>query len=487
MNFEHILYLCISVIYFLIVCSTVVVIVLDNRQPVKTIAWVLVVSLLPVIGLVIYLFFGKNRRKERLISRTCSIQLARRSAYRYFRTRIPDFPKEHLQLINLFRHQSAAFPYPENSIYLFTEGMDMLESLLADIQRAEHHIHIESYIWEDDRIGNQIVDALILKVKEGVQVRVVYDDVGCWKVPTAFFERMKQGGIQVFDFLPVRFPKLTSKVNYRNHRKIIVIDGHVGYVGGMNLADRYFYPIKDKACWRDTHLRIEGSGVAGLQRAFLADWYVASQEIITDSCYYPTDFKSMIFCGKPTACLGNNALVQIVTSIPTGNWQDIMQGMVLSLLKAQRYCYIQSPYFLPTDRILYAMQTAALSGVDVRLMIPEKADHWLLTVASRSYLVDVMRAGVRVYLYQPGFMHSKTWVSDDSMASCGSTNMDFRSFEHNFEVNAFIYDHKVAKAIKQMFLKDQESCRLLNLGSWESRSRWQRLKESFIRLLAPLL
>ena len=255
----------------------------------------------------------------------------------------------------------------------------------------------------------------------------------------------------------------------------------------MNLADRYFYPIKDKACWRDTHLRIEGSGVAGLQRAFLADWYVASQEIITDSCYYPTDFKSMIFCGKPTACLGNNALVQIVTSIPTGNWQDIMQGMVLSLLKAQRYCYIQSPYFLPTDRILYAMQTAALSGVDVRLMIPEKADHWLLTVASRSYLVDVMRAGVRVYLYQPGFMHSKTWVSDDSMASCGSTNMDFRSFEHNFEVNAFIYDHKVAKAIKQMFLKDQESCRLLNLGSWESRSRWQRLKESFIRLLAPLL
>ena len=184
---------------------------------------------------------------------------------------------------------------------------------------------------------------------------------------------------------------------------------------------------------------------------------------------------------------GKSALVQIVTSMPMNTWQDIMQGMVLALLRAKKYCFIQSPYFMPTDRLLYAMQTAALSGVDVRLMIPERADTKLLTWASRSYLMDVMKAGVRVYLYQDTFLHAKTWVSDDSLSSCGSTNMDFRSLEHNFEVNAFIFDRKMALVMKRIFLEDQNKCRLLNLHSWEERSKWRHLGESFIRLLSPLL
>lgn len=359
--------------------------------------------------------------------------------------------------------------------------------LLQDIRRAHHHIHLEFYIWEDDRVGNIVLQELALKVEQGVKVRVIVDDVGCWKVKTAFFDKMTKAGIEVAVFMPVRFPKLTSKVNFRNHRKIVVIDGTVGFMGGMNLADRYFYSRKKQQAWRDSHIRIEGSAVAGLQRAFLADWYVACEELIDDACYYPTENKHTGYVGNTDMRSGKAALIQIVTSIPTNVWQDIMQGMILSLLRAKRYCYIQSPYFMPTDRLLYALQTAALAGVDVRLMIPEKADSKIVAWASRSYLKDVMRAGVRVYLYQDTFLHAKTWVTDDSLSSCGSTNMDFRSLEHNFEVNAFIFDRKMALTMKRVFLEDQKKCRLLNLHTWEERSKWRQLGESFIRVLSPLL
>lgn len=488
MDIVDVLYSALFVVYFALVFSAVLVIILDNRQPVKTIAWILVLLFLPVLGLIMYAFFGRNRKRDFLISRVCSIQLARRAASRFYRSYYPDTPPEHQHLIRLFRRQSAAFPYPDNRVDIYYRGVDLLQDFLEDISRARHHIHLEFYIFEDDEVGRRIYDALAQKVREGVQVRLVYDDVGCWKVPAGFYDRMKAKGIEVYGFLPVRFPKFTSKVNFRNHRKITVIDGQVGYVGGMNIARRYFYDTDGKpAAWRDTHLRLEGSAVQGLQRAFLADWYVASGQLIVSSEYYPGDDVPPKAYEPDHEPIGRKTLIQIVTSMPAGEWPDIMQGMVLSLLKAQHYCYIQSPYFLPTDRLLFAMQTAALAGVDVRLMIPAKADQRLLTWASRSYLTDVMRAGVRVYLYKKGFLHAKTWVSDDSLASCGSTNMDFRSFEHNFEVNAFIYDRNVALAMKAQFQKDQQECCLLNLERWMERSVWCRIGESFIRLMSPLL
>ena len=465
-----------------------IVIVLENRQPVKTLAWIQVLAFLPVLGLVIYFFFGRDRRRDRLISKTCSIQLARRSVSCFYQNSDPDIPLEHFSLVRLFHRQSIAFPYPGNQVEIYTHGPKMLNALLADMETAKHHVHLESYIIEDDDTGRLIMKSLSRCVERGVEVRVIYDDVGCWNVPNRFFKEMQEKGIQVYGFLPVRFPKLTSKVNYRNHRKIVVIDRRIGYVGGMNLADRYFKKTeKYTSYWRDTHLRLVGSAVSGLQRAFLADWYVASKELLTDGCYYPeakTDSVADIKTGNPET---THALVQIVTSIPTGFWPDIMQGMILAVHKAKKYCYIQSPYFMPTDRLLFALQTVALAGVDVRLMLPEWADKKFLTWASRSYLFDVMRAGVRVYLYQNGFLHAKTWVIDDSLVSCGSTNMDFRSFEHNFEVNAFIYDKKVALSMKKIFKDDQKKCRLLNLNAWAERSRWRHLLESFIRLLTPLL
>ncbi len=485
--FDTVIYCLIAAFYLFVVGSQMVVVILENRHPVKTVAWLLVLFSLPVTGLIIYFFFGRNRKREHFVSRACAAQLARRAAVRFFQGGFPDVPKEYESLIRLFRRQNGAFPYADNKVRFFYSGKEMLDNLLRDIALARHHIHLEFYIIEDDRVGRAVCNALAAKAREGVNVRLIYDDVGCWNVKNRFFKGLESEGMEVAPFLPVRFPKLTSKVDFRNHRKIVVIDGIIGYVGGMNLAERYVNSDKDERLWRDTHARMMGNVVGGLQRAFLSDWYVAAGQTITDQVYYPreAECRTMMDADKEP-WVSRNALVQIVTSIPTSPWPDIMQGMIFALVRAKKYCYFQSPYFMPTERMLFAMQTAALAGVDVRLMIPEHADKRVLTWASRSFLHDVMKAGVRVYMYQKGFLHSKTLVCDDSMVSCGSTNIDFRSFERNFEVNAFIYDERAAKNMKDAFLEDQKHCRLLNLETWETRSLWRRVAESSIRLVSPL-
>ena len=281
------------------------------------------------------------------------------------------------------------------------------------------------------------------------------------KFPMSFFDEMRGAGIEARSFLKVRFPLFTSKVNYRNHRKIVVIDGRVAYTGGMNIALRYMkgFPW---GIWRDTHIKIEGKAVYGLQTAFLTDWYVVDRTLITSSRYFP---EVGIF-GK--------ALIQIVTSDPVGEWRDIMQGLLIAISSSRKYFYIQTPYLLPTEPILMALKTAALAGVDVRIMIPARADTWITHLGSLSYLDDIMRAGVRIYLYQKGFLHSKLMVSDDTLSTVGSTNMDFRSFEHNFEVNAFMYDPSSALLLKGIFLQDQKDAILLQRKTWIKRPWYQK-------------
>lgn len=312
---------------------------------------------------------------------------------------------------------------------IYTDGYDFFLTLLYNIGQAKHHIHLDTYIFEADALGYLIADALIDKAEQGVEVRLIYDDVGCWKVQDEFFERMRDAGIDVHSFMPVRFPAFTSKVNYRNHRKLCVIDGKVGFIGGMNIALRYVKGDKKQA-WRDTHLRIEGGGVYAIQRAFLVDWYFVDRTLVTNRQYYP----------PVSVHIHNNCLVQIVTSSPISPWPDIMQGYVRILLQARKYVYMETPYFPPTEPVLFAMRTAALAGVDIRLMLPRHADAKLVEWASRSYVMEAIEAGVKVYLYTAGFNHSKLLVSDDDLCTIGSTNIDFRSFENNFEANAFFFD-----------------------------------------------
>ena len=461
-------------VLWIIIIGTILVIVMDNRNPIKTLAWILVLIFLPVVGLVFYFFFGRSQRHERIIGKKVYGHLMKKPIAEYMAQPSARLPEDDKRIIDLFHNVNQSLPFEGNSIETFTSGDSFIQALLRELQQARQHIHIESYIFEDDAIGRMVRDVLIEKSRSGVEVRVIYDDVGCWHVPNRFFERMREAGIEVRSFLKVRFPHFTNKVNYRNHRKIIVIDGRAGFVGGMNLAERYVRGFS-WGIWRDTQLMLKGKAVHGLQTAFLLDWYFVDRTLISAAKYFPK-------LDNP-----GTSLVQIVTSEPVGPWREIMQGLVKAVSEARKYFYIQTPYFLPTEPMLVAMQTAALSGVDVRLMLPCRADSRLTHLASCSYLADVLRAGVKVYLYQKGFLHSKLMVSDDLLSTVGSTNMDFRSFEHNFEVNAFIYDTETALQMREIFLQDQRDCLPVSLKNWEKRSRSRKVAESTVRLLAPLL
>lgn len=464
-------------IYVLIVLIVMLKVLMDNRQPAKTMAWLLVLWALPLVGIVLYFFFGQNTRKERLISQRSLDQLTKRSMLEFVEQRNLRLPDAHRPLMQLFKNQSMALPFKDNLVDIYTSGYQFFPALLQAISRARHHIHIDIYIFDDDALGRLIADTLIDKSRQGVEIRIIYDDVACWKVKNAFFERMRNAGIDIHPFMPVKFPAFTSKANYRNHRKLIIIDGREAFIGGMNFATRYAKGT-GRQPWRDTMLHVTGGAVYGIQRAFLIDWYFVDRTLLSDRLYYP----------PVNPAINNNCLAQVVTSGPITEWPDIMQGYVRILLEARRYVYMETPYFLPTEPVLFAMRTAALAGVDVRLMIPRHSDSHIVEWASFSYLLEIIEAGVKVYLYESGFNHSKFLVSDDSISTCGSTNIDFRSFEHNFESSIFFYDEGMALRMKKVFLNDQTQCRTFNeVYQGYHYTFLRRLWTSLVRLLSPLL
>ena len=465
-------------VYQVIVILTIIHVVLDNRQPAKTMAWALVIWFVPVVGIVFYLFFGVNTRKERLISQRSLDMLSKRSMLEFVEQRDLRLPEEYKPIIDLFVSENFSLPFKGSEVKIHTDGYSFFHALLKEIASAKDHIHLDMYIFEDDALGNMVRDALVAKVREGVEVRLIYDDVGCWNVSNRFFERMREEGIEVAPFLPVRFPSFTSKVNYRNHRKMIVIDGRTGFMGGMNIALRYVKGTKSQP-WRDTMLQITGSGVYSLQRAFLVDWYFVDRNLISNRKYYPHPSEESSH---------NESLLQIVTSGPDTPYPEIMQGYVRMILAAKKYIYIETPYFLPTDPVLFALKTAAAGGVDVRILVPLRSDTKFVEWAGRSYLREMVKAGVSVSYYKTGFLHSKMIVCDDAICSCGSTNVDFRSFENNFESNAFIYDTKVAIAMRDIFLEDtSQSLLFTDMPQRVKPNILKRLVESLVRLMSPLM
>ena len=467
-------------IYQIIVIMAIVHVILDNRQPAKTMAWALVIWFVPIVGVVFYLFFGINTRKERYVSERSMNQLTKRSMLEFTEQHNLRLPEKYKPLIDLFVNQNFSLPFKDNEVSIQTDGYLFFTSLLADIRAAKGHIHVDMYIVAEDALGQLFADALIDKAREGVEIRLIYDDVGCWNVSHRFFERMREEGIEVRSFLPVRFPSFTSKVNYRNHRKIIVIDGQVGYIGGMNIALRY---VKGTGCqpWRDTMLRVTGGAVYALQRAFLVDWYFVDRTLLSDRKFYPPLY------GQEPQAAANNCLAQVVTSGPVTPYPEIMQGYVRIILGARRYLYLETPYFLPNEPVLFALKTAALAGVDVRVLCPRKSDARFVEWASRSYLREVQEAGVQVSLYEGGFLHSKLLVCDDAISTCGSTNLDFRSFENNFEANIFFFDEDLALRMKQVFMDDlKQSVLLTDIPRRMNGKFLVRLWESITRMLSPL-
>lgn len=472
----HWLAITFQILYLVTSIAGVIVVIAGNRNPVKTLAWILLFFVLPFLGIIFYIFFGQDYTRQKLISRKKRRKVNVRLTYPEGRRSLNIIPEEYRTMARLLNHRNQFPVFTSHNVTIYTNGDDKFERLLKDISKARRFIHVQYYIIESDEIGNKVKALLIEKATQGVDVRVIVDDVGCWKVPKIFFAEMRKAGIKTAIFQEVHFHRLTSKINFRNHRKLVIIDGKIGYTGGMNIADRYHKGV-GWGIWKDLHLRFEGQAVEALESAFLIDWYFTTRELLPLKSYIHEE--KTVHTGEVP--------IQVITSGPFGEWREILQAYLKIIHSAKEYVYLQTPYFLPGESLLTALQTAALSGVDVRLMIPERSDSHMVHLATRSYLKSILKAGVKVYLYQPGFLHSKMVVSDDAVATVGSTNLDFRSFEHNFEINAFIYHKKTALELKEIFINDQTLCNRITLNHWMKRPKVEKYAESIIRLFSPLL
>ncbi|NOU17963.1 MAG: cardiolipin synthase [Bacteroidales bacterium] len=471
------------IIYAITVFSTAIMVVREKRDPVKTTSWVLILILLPIAGLIFYIFFGQYHRKEKIFNRKGLRdleQLESLSHLQIVKLHKENFNRsskiiDNLNIITLLLNNSKSLLTEFNEVEIFQDGNGAFNSIIDVLNSAKSTIHIEFYIVSDDKIGNRIKDILIEKAKLGIEVRLVFDDVGSWSLPKRYIRSMREAGVSVYPFMEVKFPLLTSKANYRNHRKIIIVDGKIGFVGGMNIADRYIEGSKELGPWRDTMIKLIGEAVHSLQAIFLVDWYFVSNQIINDREKY-----------FPEQNVSSHHPIQITACGPDSDWASIMQTFFLAITKAKRHIYIASPYFVPNESILTALKTASLSGVDVRIMLPGKSDSTVVYWSSLSYVSELLDAGIKVYLYQNGFNHSKILMIDSSFASVGSANMDIRSFEDNFEIAAIIYDEQITGLLEKSFLNDLSRSKMVISEEWNLRSHKYNLKESIARLFSPL-
>lgn len=464
-------------LYVYTITTTISVLLLENRNPVKSLSWVLVLLFLPIVGLIFYLIFGQNLRKQKIISKRSFKTLSNRPQVSFDMDKLDAslMDSNQLNLIKMLYKNSNATAYSNNKIDILSDGKSTFDAMFQAIQQAKYHIHVEFFIFGNDKISNHLRELLIKKASEGVRVRMIYDYWGSFFLSRMYLQTLRDSGVFLRPFLPLRLRFGRSRINYRNHRKLLIVDGKIGFTGGLNVADRYIFG-NSLGHWRDTFVRFEGAVVHGLQQLFLTDWYFVEKKIITDAKYYPEPKK-----------IRQNNLVQIVNSGPDADWEAIMQGIASAIMSATKYVYIHTPYFIPNDVIDTCIQMAAMSGVDIRLMIPDRSDSRLSDDCTSSYLGRALEAGVRVFKYKDGFLHSKAIVIDDFISIVGSANMDERSFNQNFEVNAFIYDTKTADKLKMLFERDTKKCIELTLAEWTNRKRKQKLKESFARLFSPLM
>ena len=472
-----------SILYLVTILFICLMIIFQNKAPVKTLSWIMVVLLLPVVGIVLYIFLGEDYRKRKIFSRKGLRNLIRISDHATLQIESIDEilksesqavkAKEHL--VRLMLNNDKAILTRYNRVDILLDGTQTFPAMLESIRSAKRYIHMQFYRFEFDELGREFLLALKEKAMSGVEVRIMFDDVGSWNFPYATIKEMKSCGVEIFPFLPVRFPFFTSKINYRNHRKIMVVDGDHGYIGGLNLARKYLFGLKELGRWRDTHLRISGEAVSALNSVFLTDWFFVTGIILTNEPEY--------FTGARHA---GNSLIQITSSGPDSDWASIMQVYFSAIATARESIFISTPYFSPDDSLRTALITSALSGVDVRLLVPERSDSIIATWNTRSYISELLEAGVKVYLYGKGFNHSKYMIVDNVFTAVGSANFDIRSFDLNFEVMALVYDEGFAGDMIKVFEKDIEGTRLVSPAGWEQRKRSWRYRESLARILGPL-
>lgn len=454
----------------------------------KTISWMIVIIILPYIGLILYVLLGRNFRKEKMYNRKGAGDLiikekvSREILEQIYRDGLPQELQPFSKLIiqNLRTNQSLLSVDSEAEI--FFDGKSSLSAMLEAIKGATRHIHLQSYIIEDDQVGGEFKNALIAKAQEGVEVRLMYDGFGSRKLNKRFIQELKDAGVEILNFSPFRWFFIPLFANYRNHRKILVVDGKTGFLGGVNIADRYYHGGVFPE-WRDTHLRLTGQSVYSLQASFLLDrYFILNKNLKRRNRYYPE-----LTIDSDNKEIEKRLYTQIISSGPDSDWSAIMQCYFTAITQAKKSIYIITPYFIPTEFILNAIKVTSLSGVEVNLMIPERSDTWLSHWGTMSYITELLEAGVKIYLFQKGFNHSKVLSIDGEFCIIGSANMDTRSLEHHFEVTSILYNRHCAEIIETQFHHDLKRCHLLSAKKWKKRPKYFRFFESLARLLSPLL
>jgi len=460
-----------------------VVVFFESDDPSTTVAWLLVIIFLPVLGFFLYIIFGRNIgktfRKVREATKG-SKKEKRAEIQKQLVEYLPPIRNKNSEyitkyLMNLLLNNSNAAFSINNNVEALANGSNTYFRMLKDIKEAKDSIHFEFFIIKNDVIGNKFKKALMEKAKEGVEVRVIFDSVGCWKLGKKYINDLKNSGVQIYPFAPVLFPLLSRDLNYRNHRKIIVIDGKIGFVGGLNIGDEYLGKNDFLGFWRDTHLRLVGESVNSLQEIFLKDWEMVSQEYIHHPKYFHK-FKEIV----------GDSLIQILSSGPDSEWQCIMKAYFTMIAKAKERVWINTPYLVPEKSLRIGLITAALSGVDVRIIIPNKPDHFFVYWASRDNIEELLRAGVKIYTYEKGFIHSKIILVDSIVGTVGTANLDYRSLEINYEVNAFIYDESIVKVLEKHFLRDLNHSKEIILKEHLNRGIKEKFLEAAGRLVSPL-
>ncbi|WP_261132594.1 cardiolipin synthase [Bacillus sp. Marseille-Q3570] len=458
-----------------------IVIFLENRHPSQTLTWFVVLAAFPLVGFFFYMMFGRNYRKKKMFDQKALTDEEAFSRFEQNRAIDDDNMKmmgDHQRLLFQLAQRLGKSPISFNTdTKVLTNGKETYTCILEALRNAEEHIHMEYYIVRHDNIGKKIQTILMEKAKQGVDVRFLYDAVGSWKLSRDYIDQLRDAGVQAVPFLPVKLPLFNNKINYRNHRKIVVIDGNVGFVGGLNIGDEYLGLNPTYGYWRDTHLMVKGEAVRSLQIIFLQDWYSMTGETLLEPNYLSPEIPSAQVYGG----------VQMIAGGPDHQWDIIKKLFFSMIISAKKSIWITSPYFIPDEDILNALRVAALSGIDVRLLFPARPDKKLPFHASRSYFPSLLEAGVKIYEYRKGFLHSKIIIVDNELASIGTANMDMRSFHLNFEVNAFLYRTKSTLRLVDDYIQDLEDSTPLVLESFNNRAFYYKILESTSRLLSPLL
>ena len=464
--------------YAILILCVIGIVISENRNPLKALGWVTALLLFPVGGIILYFVFGRSIRNVRMISRRNRRKLLKHEGTQPLPKLDRELSPENRQRIRLAYSIGGANLYTGNDMRIFTDGRSFFDELFEDLKKAREYINLQFYIIASDPLGRQLRDILIERARAGVKVRVIYDYIGSFDARRRdFFQRMKENGVEVHSFFRLSFPSHVNRLNWRNHRKVVVIDGRIGYIGGMNVAERYMGSF-DGGKWRDTAARITGPCVGALQYHFAVDWKFMGHDLLCDP---------VAGWSKDDGAEVSDATLQVLASGPNDRWGNMTLLFYKAISTARRRVWLQTPYFLPSDGLMKALESAALAGVDVRVMMPRRSDSRILTYASHSYVEECLLAGVKVYLYEAGMLHAKVLIVDNDFSTLGSTNFDFRSLEHNFEENLVMYSNEANRILAQGFEEDSKDCSKLKIAEWNRRDRRRKVQESIYRLLSPIL